>query len=68
MPLKAISPSPNDSYCMKDVDHASEGQPYLCDTFETKPEVQVRPGIPVIRCRSDSAVESIAIVPSSMYA
>ena len=50
------------------VDHASEGEPYLCDTFETKSEVQVRPVIPVIRCRSDSAVESIAIVPSSMYA
>ena len=50
------------------VDHASEGEPYLCDTFETKSEVQVRPVIPVIRCRSDSAMESIAIVPSSMYA
>ena len=43
------------------VDHASEGKPYLCDTFETKPEVQVRPVIPVIRCWIDSAVESIAI-------
>jgi len=50
------------------VDHASEGEPYLSDTFETKSKVQLRPVIPVIRCRSDSAMESIAIVPSSMYA
>ena len=65
---KAISLSPMIPivYTMS-IDHASEGRRYLCDTFETKPEVQVWWFIPVMQRRGNSEVYYTAIVPSVMY-